>query len=170
MKPLRPSPPYGFLCILSLAGPRTGVYPSLYRCSGSYGIKVSTPFPLRRGSPKEFSYPLPLHLPLPHFHHHAHSVLPHFFKTQLHALKLLPSPPISHLHHWIEASCFALDETFLPLWHPFALRPFVTHVRSSFVCPEDIYCTGKYFHLSSPNAPSTLYLHPLKILSNNTCT
>jgi hypothetical protein len=43
MKPLRSSPSYDFLCTLSLTGLRTGVYPSLYRCSGSYGIKVSRP-------------------------------------------------------------------------------------------------------------------------------
>jgi hypothetical protein len=109
-------------------------------------------------------------LPLPHFHHHAHSALPPFFKTQFHALKLLPPPVIPYLHHRIEASCFALDETFLPFWPSFALGSFRAHIRSSFACLEGIYCTGKYFHLSPPNAPSTLWLHPLEILSNNTCT
>jgi hypothetical protein len=53
MKPLQPSLPYGFLCTLSLAGPWTGVYPSLNWCLGLYDIKVSRPFPLGRGSPKQ---------------------------------------------------------------------------------------------------------------------
>jgi hypothetical protein len=127
MKPLRPSPPYGFLCTLSLAGPQTGVYPSLNWWFGSCGIKVSRLFPLGCGSPKHSTSPLLL----PHFYHHAHSVVLPFFETQLHASKLLTPPAIPHLHHQVLELYFALDETFRHLWHSFALGPFATHVRST---------------------------------------
>jgi hypothetical protein len=127
MKPLRPNPPYGFLCTLSLAGPQTGVYPSLNWWFGSCGIKVSRLFPLGCGSPKHSTSPLLL----PHFYHHAHSVVLPFFETQLHASKLLTPPAIPHLHHQVLELYFALDETFRHLWHSFALGPFATHVRST---------------------------------------
>jgi hypothetical protein len=59
-----------------------------------------------------------------------------------------PPPPCDvAIHHRIDSSCFTLDENFILLWHSFTLEPSAAHVRSSFVCPEGIYCTEKYFHI-----------------------
>jgi hypothetical protein len=52
MKPLRPGPPYSFLCILALTDPWISAYPSLYRLLGSCDIKVTRSFPMRGGSPQ----------------------------------------------------------------------------------------------------------------------
>jgi hypothetical protein len=110
MKPLRPSLPYGFICTLSHASSWTHVYPSLNWCIGSCDIKVSRPFPLGRGSSKQSLDSTPLLLP--NFHHHAHSVVPPYFETQLHAFKLLTPHAISHLHHRVLKLCFALNGSF----------------------------------------------------------
>jgi hypothetical protein len=70
-----------------------------------------------------FHHPLLLIHFLPHFHHYAHSVVPPFFETQLHASKLLTPSAIPHLHHWVLKLCFALDGVFHHLWHSFTLGP-----------------------------------------------